>query len=282
MELTQHLAGSVVDSGLDWLSFTVQHGNEALERLKSAWEQQITAEVYEYGESKETAPQGYTGIKSRHWFYGQRADGWLFQASSGAAKEAGEIVRECRASVQATRTDFQATVQRPFGVRGSFAAIRSSIRDREQREGRNSRSSVALFESDSSGDSVVLNSRGAKRTLTIYDKSAEQRGKVAPNLIRFELRCRGQQARANFAQFLKHPEPSTLSRELVADMMKRNSLPAPWSEPADGLRLASSYEQTTDERRLNWLLTTVAPVMRKIECAETRKRLRREFGLDCL
>jgi hypothetical protein len=256
----------------------MQHGAHGLDAMRAAWKAKQDAEVCEYGEAIKTAPQGYHGYKTRHWFAGERQDGHIFQASSAPAKTACEIVAEIGADCRASRCDWQTTIQRPIEFSNTYAVIREEIRRRETAAGTDKVRAVTLVETDGRGDSVTVNAGSSCRTLTFYNKSAEQRHRVAPRLMRVELRTRKEQARGTFETFRKCGDQRALSRSLVADMMQRVGLPCPFADIEAGLTLPTSYEQTDTERRVKWLRETVAPVVRKIEDEKVRKMLKIEFG----
>jgi hypothetical protein len=279
---TQDVGVEVADCGIDWLSFTVPHGSEALEPLRAAWDAKMDAEVLEFGEALKTAPQGYHGYKTRHWFRGERHDGSYFQATSSPAREAAECVKRTAGAVAVTRCDYQITCREPSRAKGNFARYRDECRAREGREGATARRSTALFESDIRGDSVTLNSASSKRVLTIYDKSAESRGALGEDLTRYELRTRHQQARATFAQFREADNQARFSASLVSDMMRRVGFPVVWPDVDGSVCLPSSYEKSDEERRIKWLLETVLPTCSKIESAEARRMLRAKFNIALL
>jgi hypothetical protein len=274
----QDFAGTVVSAGCDWLSFTMKNGAPELPEIVESWKLHLDAEVAQFGAAVACAPQGYHGFKSRHWFAGNRSDGWFFQATSDAAREAVEIARRGGGSVNATRCDLQATVQREHEIKGTYSAIRDALREREARTGGTARRSVALYETGSCGDSVSINSGSSSRTFTIYNKSAEQKGRIAPRLMRFELRLRKQQARGAWRALLDNPSQEEVSKGMITKMLGQLELPLVPAFAEITQSLPTSYYQTDEERRMKWLLEMVAPVARKIEDPKKRQALKIAFG----
>jgi len=181
--------------------------------------------------------------------------------------------------VQVTRIDYQATIitQRP--LRGLTRALQSISRKAKRRGARQDKTTFCHIESPHSGDSLAIGSRRSTRYLRIYDKTAQQGGRIVGNQYRFEIELKKLQARREWQRTCGAADIPHLAMSVVAGSLLSHGLPVPWLETVEPLGLPSTYDPTTEERRLKWLLDTVAPVVKKIDDPEKRLRVAVAFGL---
>jgi hypothetical protein len=261
------------------MTFTMTNGSDGLREMQLLFDKAIEAEITEFGEALQTAPQGYHGHRSRHIFRGSRRDGHLFQVSSYPAEAIIEAVKQIGADPKSTRIDWQTTIRRSDGLPFKSSAARGSVKRFEARTGKDQAIATQTEESVAGGDSFTAGSRRSSRVLRIYDKSAQQSGRVGSGLVRIETQLRREQAAGSWQQFLSSDDQSQFSRKVNAAMLKMRGLQAPFEICGPDLKLSTTYNVSDKERRRIWLLETIAPMVREYESEAERRQFRIAFGL---
>lgn len=277
----QHIDGQeIVSAGIDYLRFTLKNDNPDVEFWHEEFAEQIAIESQLYGPATAIQLQGYQGWKSRHVMYGCRKDGWMFQVSSELADVIGKELLEHGTKAKVTRLDLQATVKYPEAIQALGASARTIIRANERQEGRRRGISITVVEAPGGGDSCSVGSRGSERFARIYNKTAEQQGRIAENCYRFELELKGKQANQFWGHMDGLRETHSVATGAVAYYLYKLGFREEWMSKTMHMKLPTTYEPTSDERRLNWFKTQVVPVFRKIESDDVRIQIAALLGMQ--
>lgn len=269
---------TIFSSGIDYLTLTAKNGQPWLGDLKQWFDVEMMAAAGQEGQPQKFAPQGYHGYATEHLFYGERADGLMFRASSDIAHKLAKDARAHGWKIKPTRIDLEVTTDRA-ALPSTFATgLRAEIRGFERRNEREKSVRLDLVEGSDSGDSLSIGSRRARRYLRIYHKSAQSKNAVKPNLIRYELEVKRECARGTWDQIRTCDSIEQLAIDHVAKALEKKGVLPMWRTVARPCKLPTHKATSTEERRIEWLINQVAPVVRRIEDEDSRRRIAIAFG----
>jgi sugar/nucleoside kinase (ribokinase family) len=120
------------------------------------------------------------------------------------------------------------------------------------------------IEGDPDGRTFYIGSRKSERFFRVYDKHAESKGTWPAGSWRWEVEYKGGRA-AVVASYIRASGPGAESiRAIVAAawlsygvIMPGGTIPANWRDK-------SPKDQTDDAKRLEWLKTSIAPMVRRM------------------
>ncbi len=278
MSNKKQLKGVVCGSGIDYIAFTMLPNNVEADNMKDWFELMQTEAELNGDERKTTNAQGYDGWRTTHLSYGVRHDGYWFRASGDIANRVGAELLEMRARIKPTRIDVQVTLLAE-GSWGRFAsAMRTMVRQHEQKMELKETSAVNLIETPKTGDTCYIGSRKSTRQFRGYDKTAEQRGKIPGQQYRLELQLTQQQARSIWIEFYRGADFGDLAKGYVSGYLIKHGLYKPWKDDDAPISLPSTYDPTSDERRLNWFLNQVVLSWWKIANEDYKRQILTAMG----
>lgn len=254
-------------AGLDWLTLTAPQGSKdarLLADIGCAW---LDAEHRAGFEAKESNRQGFFGVKAGKFYFGLSGTHAMLVVSGD---KANDILRELKTHgccPKATRIDAQATAQLKRDRPDEAHTVGNHCKAFAEAKGGNAPRSFSLHKSGDAGYSCSVGTRGKGRFGRCYNKTAEQRGKVEPNLLRFEDEFSRTLAQQVFEAFYHSSDPQALALSICADEWHRRGVRLPFlGDPAPGPRL-TTYNPTDNERRIEYLKRSVRPVVSRLEAA---------------
>lgn len=270
---------NVYDAGVDWLTLTWKKESPDFDRV-----QNITRNIlHQMAGSRENLKsenwQGYKGVRTYGIFAGERDDGFCVRASGSDAKKIAEEFKQHNIRGNASRIDLQITAQdghsRSAGARRVQAGIRSYARKMRSERA----ISLATYSRGGRALGCTVGSRSSDRYSRFYNKTEEQRGKVAPGLWRFEVEFKGEQARQVHGMVRASASPYWLSCSLVKAQFESYGADMTWLKDAPKMELPSQARTTDAERQLNWLRKPIAGVVRKLIEQGYEAEIREILGL---
>lgn len=246
----------IVSYGVDWVTATAPHDGRDLQLLAIAGSLCETAQSTG-DELTVWRMQGYDGRSAKGIRYGQRKDGAIVQLSGEVAHEHWQsIVRHAN---NVTRLDLEVTC-RPstpdarLGDR-TYKAIESWRVGREHAPG------VKAVVSAGRIETVYVGARSSAAFGRLYDKEAEGGAADWGGCWRYEVEVKDKLA-GSLARVLAHHVDS--GRALLVYVFnwfaERGSRPV-FAPPAGDLRVVRPRAESTDDRRITWLVEQVAPVL---------------------
>jgi DNA relaxase NicK len=266
-------------AGVDWVTATSKPGSPHEDGLVAVSLDAISDNVREGHSERLVRRLGYDGVQAGSVFIGQRDDGLMVQAGGAASHRLAMKLKEVVPDVKITRLDFEVTVQgaeaEPHRARAAYKTLEAaSFRTAEERQ-----VSCQLIHRPRHGDTLYIGSRTAARFSRIYDKTAEQRGQVAPNLWRYEVEQKRKTARDAWAAWCEADSPTRLALNVVVATFQAQGLDMDFVEHSEPQRLPSSYEPTDDERRMAWLKTHVSRTAQRMADVHGSEAVAKALGL---
>lgn len=250
--------GEVIDSGVDWITFTMAPGgvSKALQRTtdtlfhlqhRAGWD------------VKRWAWNGYFGIASEHLAFGERWDSVIVRASGVLASLAWLRLywRESRC----TRCDVQTT------VRMSSPDVTLLTRLRKHalgyRSGRGRPATPGFRGRGDLEETITFGNRQSQWFLRAYDKGRERKQGIAGTTIRYEAEAHDVAARSLVRQLYLDPIPTARASSIVTDRFLRRGIQVPSISKGTGWIQPLEMGSTT-ESRLRYLRTVVKPMLRRL------------------
>lgn len=270
---------TVYDSGIDWLTLSFPAGSEEIDRAMRRSELAMMALDQGRNGIKKQSVQGYDGYACYGYFSGIREDGLLIRASGREAKLAETICREENWDARCTRLDLQITVEDRGGENDIGVRVQKEIAAAEAALPEKQRRNLAIYKIRGRDSGLTIGSRTSQRYSRIYDKSLEQRHKIAPNLWRFEVEFKGQQARLMYKMLMQAVSGRWLALSVVKTTFELHGVDMSFVGNSEPLELPSQYRQNDDERRLNWLKSHVNRTVQELKSRGLENEVREALGL---
>lgn len=253
----------ILESRLDWLTATVKPGNkqQVVKGRVESW--MARREADGYPRHKFVTPF-YQGERVNGIAIGLREDDAMITLSGPQASEHGAMVITWADTV--SRLDAQITVQEPdlskdwAGYVDAVAGQSNLVKSKAIK--------TRLIRQRPNGVTSYIGSPGADRMLRCYDKHAESDGDYPPGAWRFEVQWRHNRAtNAAYALLNRGISPLSCLESICSAYLSYGvSLPVHCLPP--GWRDANIRSRTDNQRRLDWLHTSIAPVVGKLIDAE--------------
>jgi hypothetical protein len=276
----QHTDYKIVSTGIDWLTFTMKPNNPAIPEVKALFDVEMD-KLHEQGfESTTCGIKGYSGPGCGAYGYGDRAADTLFRVSGDAADKIAYWLLKKGFDFNPSRVDLQVTLQFAYDPKDFAANMRAQIRLHESCNDAETSTRINLIEGGAQGNSIDINSRRSRSYLRNYDKSREQKGKIAKNCIRFEQENKRERARAVFAYFRAEKSSKALAVSQVSTALKRVGAIMDWNMAIPRQNIKTERHVTTNEKRTKWLIEQVAPIVRKMPDDANKARIAHAMGFD--
>lgn len=220
--------------------------------------EQIKADQAAQGaEFKPYGFQGYQGRMYGSLFLGYREDGLMLRASSHYAKYAEAKIRQSKLSGHPTRLDFQNTAQVGPQENDYGRRVRKEVEQGTASSRRTARTNLAIYKNFGSDSGFTIGARSAERYARFYNKTLEQRNRVAKGLWRYEVELKGRAAQAAWNELTQGVRCYDLSQAICQSHFSRYGLDMSWLKECQKFELPSSYHPTSIEKKLNWFSGSV-------------------------
>jgi hypothetical protein len=246
----------VISSACDYLTATVRPGSNAvtLRSRAAAWLQSRVSDGYT---DKPWVWQGYVGRVVDGLTYGDRDTDTIIRLSGPLAAKHANTCQTWADNV--SRIDVQVTIQDSDLTRDwARSCFHLAQKDKRIQSGM-TRSSLTV--NTPSGATCYLGSRSSDRMLRCYDKSAESEGVYPPGTWRFEVEYKRGRALNVARQLGCSMFKPWLVAEVVQKAFADYGIAIPVPPIQSGWRDTSPREPTNDERRLEWLRTSIRPLI---------------------
>jgi hypothetical protein len=258
---------SVYTCGIDWLTMTHPDTAEVL-----GWrEEQLHKVALELSgglagqERRVWRWQGYTGWAFCGVRWGTSRQGSVIQSSGHTAHSLAAIINW--QGYRCTRVDLQVTCRtaQNDGTR-AVRALELMAVDSRSRAGRGAPHAITSIDGHGSGYTLQLGRRASDRYVRVYDKGRESRDEQYAGMVRLELEAKGDLARDLWAKLEAQYFARSFVQEYVGSTLARYGLAALAELTPDVPLVDVSYSETPSdlESRLEWLRTSVRPVIRRL------------------
>lgn len=261
------VGATVVHTGLDWLSLVADAGEITFSDALG-WVHEVEPQ-FAY-DARRWRFFGYEGWIFKHLAVGQRDDGIILQLRSDTAKEHFHTIP---AGWRCTRLDAQVTVllEEPLEVAQSHFTLLGG----HSEEGKLKLSLITNNRGE--GGTLYVGSRKSFQSGRIYDKGAQRGLKLVDevgNLVlwRYEVEFKKELAEAVYrTMFHVKQQHELYTPRLVYDWFIKRGI-WPLFDPEDyNLEVEKAVTKTfngdAELRKLNWLWTSVRPVVRELKKA---------------
>lgn len=243
----------VHDAGVDYVTLTLKKGDKSFDSAVAMCEKMLTDYAAGGEEAKPSNLQGYQGFTVGRLFAGWRDDGLMIRASSEVAKYVESVVRESGIRFRCTRLDLQVTAK----LRPEEADVAQRVCEAragsERPNGRKKAATSVIYKNSHVYSGLSLGSRVSGRFARLYDKSLEQRGLVEDGLWRYECEFKRKLADYLWAALMKAPRGYWFACSIVKAEFEGHGVDMAFIESATGIEMPSSYEPTSEEKKLGWL-----------------------------
>ena len=253
-----------LQTGVDWITVTCRTGDPQAQKFKDATWHAMQVQAHIQRDSiKPYRFRGYEGMRVEGLAWGKRPDSYLAIASGPTATQYWKLFM--RHATNITRLDLQVTcaLERPMIDLTQFywSYLKNLPKTRK----------ITLLQNNGSGTTLYVGSRTSDQFGRIYDKGIESGKTPGPGEIwRYEVEYKAERAKHTCNElFLRSCRRKPLSANIAKTVYNwysaREILPI-FGEPPDGdcIALQLKAEETTYERKLNWLRTQVRPTVQSL------------------
>jgi hypothetical protein len=249
----------IIEARLDWISATVKPGQraEVVKGRVAAW---IDAQVAEGNDRKVFKSPFYEGTRTRGIAFGERRDDILVTLSGDTAQKWGPTLVTWADNI--SRLDIQATFREP-DLSADWATYVNHAAKSDNRV-KAGQLSTQLIKTTPRGVTAYIGTGGSGKMCRVYDKAAESNDIYPPGAWRWEVQYRHERAHKVAWKLL---DGSYLPMTILAAVgsafqdyritLPALCLPLGWKDRGPSSR-------TDDDRRLEWLRTSVAPCVEKL------------------
>ena len=264
----------VISAGVDWITATARTGTNGtlVGILARRWRDQHEAEG---NQVKAWDWQGYRGHTMDSLSIGTRDDGTIVRLSGDLARHRSQQLLTLADNV--SRIDLQVTIQeKNQWINHAQIGLAAAKLDRRVKAGM---TGTSLISSTPAGTTAYIGARVSERFYRIYDKSAESKGAYPPGSWRFEVEYKGQRAMSVGDRLHQDKADSEAVRGVVEQAFLDYGVELPCLALPPGWRDSSPRTESTDERRLRWLETTIAPVIGRMMESLDRRTVLEALGI---
>jgi hypothetical protein len=267
--------GSVLSAGVDYISCTAATASR-VEMLKATGWAVVYAEAEAGNDLRPWTWKGYDGITSGGASCGLRADGCLVRISGGLAAETWR--KAVAWADHISRMDLAVTVRLPSTANPAAEAFANAGQAEVRQRGRSVRA-ASHIQTWTEGETTYLGSRQSDRYGRLYNKALESHKEEYDGAWRWEVEYKNRASTPVAYTIKDSPSESEAILALVWDQFSKWGVPPTWGRGADVGRLVPPREATDTARRLAWLRTQVAPVVRRLEAMGRRADILEALGL---
>ncbi len=264
-----------MSAGIDYVTATTKPGirEKILSGLARTWFASREAEGYR---PNQWSFNGYVGETIDGLSYGQRYDSSIVRVSSDLARLHGRTV--LRMSEHVSRLDVQVTLI--DDVVYADWADRAYVDSRNDGRVTAGITRTSLRHDSPDGAMFTLGSRVSERYYRIYDKKAESKGVWPPGSWRWEIEYKGNRAVRVAAHLATDAWSAEACRSVVQTGFSDYGIELPCARLPRSWRDASPREETDDEKRLEWLRTSIRPTIERLRETLGHAQMLEVLGLD--
>lgn len=257
-DLTEPTTYKCIDAGVDWITSTCDDPQRA-RKLATRADYWLAQEVSRGNDRKPWTFSGYRGYCAGHVQTGERHDGLIVRLGGNMAQRHWLDVWTLAQRV--SRLDTQYTVQ--FNVDPSQIITKLHTQaKRWSKKGKAPRQFSAYLNSDGSS-TLYLGSRQSEVFVRMYDKQRESRALCFQGCVRFETEWKKDRAKVVAAHLANTPDVATECASLTGRVVQESGC-FPYLQ-SEALHTICVPQRLTDsQRRLEWLRTQVAPVVKAL------------------
>jgi DNA relaxase NicK len=270
----------VWDAGIDYLTMTFEAGHKDYVQALSSVAAEMSLSAHEKEPILPATWNGYVGKRQGKLMLGEREDGMIVRVSGARSRHIAQTLKERNINGKATRIDFQTTAQTGEPVECYLQGVHRKVSQATSAENGRSARNLARYSYRGKPCGVAVGSRSSNNYSRIYNKTLEQCGKVAPNLVRFENEVKGKRAVQAWNMYAASAQPYYLSCSLVKAEMEGFGVNMDWLATGEKVEFASSWEPTNTEKQLNWLQHNVRPTVLQLVDKIGREEVLLALGLN--
>lgn len=264
----------VLEARIDWLTATVKPGL-AQAVMAAAGTRWLEEDAGNGGRVKPWRWQGYLGDAGDGVSYGERQDGSIIRLSGEmAGKHAATAIGFAH---NVSRIDVQVTTQDPNEQANWAERVLGVVR--QDKRVVSGMTKTTILRSTPSGTTTYIGSRSSDRYFRVYDKHSESQGAYPPGSWRWEVEYKNDRAWSVAMRAKSDECRPNRCREIVEQafydygvILPSGPLPMTWRDR--GIR-----SETTNERRLAWLRSSIAPCVGKLREAYATSDILDALGL---
>jgi len=248
-----------VSIGVDWMTATVRPGVKAtlLMNLVEQWYEDRQNDGYQGSAWKWN---GYSGSTTDGISFGRRDDGYLIRVSGDVALNRWRMLGKYADNI--SRLDLQVTgLDDRLDVDWTQTAKRTSELEARILAGM---TRTTLTTSTPSGSTYTIGSRSSERYLRIYDKTAESNGLWPSTCWRWEIEYKAGLADRVAERLLVADRPENMILSRLWQDFSQWLITVPCPSVGPGWRPMQVREESSDQRRLQWLRRCIRPMVDKM------------------
>jgi hypothetical protein len=271
---TQAQDPRVISAGVDWITATSRKGTRGtlLSTLANRWRDLHEAEGHQV---KAWRWEGYDGHTMDSLSVGTRPDGTIVRLSGDLARQRAPQLLSLADNV--SRIDVQVTIQETdLCVNHARRGMAAAKQDRRVKAGM---CTTSFITSTPEGSTAYIGSRASERYFRIYDKSAESKHAYPPGCWRFEVEYKGKRAFSVGERMRRLGRSAEGCRCVVVQAFLDYGVIIPAPHLPTSWRDTSPRMETTDERRLRWLESSIAPVVSRMMESLDRPTVMEALGI---
>ena len=251
---------TVTEAHVDWLTVTASQGIKR--RLLDELCLQVLAERERTtGEpAKAWRWQGFDGTRCGQFSWGSRPDCSVALASGALA--ATHWRRLSAVSQNCSRLDLAVTVEVDDESRD---LAREALEQYKRFKAHTPNSATwTLYTSEGGGTTLYLGRRTSDLFFRLYNKHAEDAEHYPRPAWRYELELKRKAALEALRYLVRERDTSRAILAALTDYLARRGINRPWREPDAQWHVSAPRLPATQESRLHWLRTQVAPAIQEL------------------
>ncbi len=271
-EITWHW--DLVEVGVDWLTATYRPGahSNAIATCADRWQRDRAQDGYDL---RPWAWNGYRGSAVDQVTWGTREDGSILRLSGKFARQ--HFLAAMTWADNVSRIDIQLTAFNPMLKWGLCEMLADRVHLHAYVESGQTR--TQLITNTPHGETFSIGSRSSNRYFRVYDKSAETDGEYDQGTWRYEIEYK-QDRSWRLAKRLSNGESleSQLLHLLGAAFLEYDVITPIAAKPM-GWKEVNVPRVSDDQRRLEWLRTSIRPCILRMHEAFSAEILAEALGM---
>jgi hypothetical protein len=251
-------------SGIDWITATALKDEKGYTKLTEFGLEAIREAKAEGHKEERVKILDFVGMKVPGCRLVYRKTGMMLQLSGELAHRKTLQLRSDAGGFRVKRLDFEITAQADSRQREWERRLYKQWSALRAQSGMDEAVCHSFIERGRRGATFMVGSRNSAQFARFYNKTAEQKGRIAPNLHRAEVQYNGELAAKMFDALGDTASPMQFAADCVRAFCTQKRIQADWIGGECLMRMPTTYTPTDAERQLKWLRDFVRPTVLKL------------------
>lgn len=266
-----------MDAGFDYITATSTPKREDWHDFNAVALAFVSGMEQEGHTVTEVRQNGYEGYKCGETFFGTREDSAIWKTSGGLSRNVAQFAKAHSLAPNITRADLQLTFEpETDGVRDVGAMFRAVHEPLVEDAAIRARTKAAFYGS-SLCTGFTLGNRASQTYLRAYLAGVKHPERYRSDAVRFEVEWKSERANQVWQLYGNAVDDAVLAGTYVASEFLKYGVNEPMQAQMSACKLPELGRSGSNEKTVNWLVTTVAKTVEKLVRAGYGEQLRPVF-----